>query len=138
MSTPECERWSFPTVLRDLLTTIVLCYLITLGLLHCIALHLDLFAPSAHASCGVQVNVAQVDYRAFQRALASVSHIDVLKVTTGCSVAAFAALELCLFVARRAGIRAGDPECGRGGVGTGTVHPLSDKLVEKPYFGRTP
>ncbi|KAJ6556794.1 hypothetical protein DFH09DRAFT_1365498 [Mycena vulgaris] len=138
MPTPKCERLSLPAVLRDLLTTIVLCYLITLGLLHCIALHLDLFAPSAYASCGVQVNVAQVDYRAFQRALANVSHIDVLKVTTGCSVAAFAALELCLFVARRVGVRAGDPECGLGGAGTATVHPLSEKLVEKPYFGQTP
>jgi hypothetical protein len=38
----------------------------------------------------------------------------VLKVTTGCSVAAFAAQELCMLLARRTGIpcEVGDVECG--------------------------
>ncbi|KAJ7469049.1 hypothetical protein FB451DRAFT_1400627 [Mycena latifolia] len=120
----KSERWSPVTLLRDLLTTVALCYVITLGLLRCIALHLEFFAPSA--TCGLQGAAGQPDYGAYQRAITNIPRMDVLKVTTGCSVFGFAALELCVLLARRAGITTEDPECGMA-----ASHPPSDKLLEK-------
>ncbi|KAJ7840981.1 hypothetical protein B0H13DRAFT_1910469 [Mycena leptocephala] len=66
------------------------------------------FGPPA--ACGVQ---SGSDFRTYQRALENVSHADVLKVTTVCSVAAFGALELCMLLARRMGIpyEVEDVEC---------------------------
>jgi len=97
------QRISPLALLRDLVTTVALCYLITLGLLRCITLHLEYFAPTA--TCGADFDVAQeLDYRKYQRAVANISRIDVLKVTTGCALVAFAAAEFFLALARRAGV----------------------------------
>ncbi|KAJ7637434.1 hypothetical protein B0H17DRAFT_1278968 [Mycena rosella] len=125
------ERRNAAAMLRDLMTTVALCYLITLGLLRGIALHLELFAPSA--SCGV----GQAEHSAYQRALANVSHTDVLKVTTACSVAAFAAVELCILVGRRARIRMQDAETACG-IEFGGIESAPEKQLEKIYFEIVP
>lgn len=113
-------------ILRDLCATVALCYLITLALLRLIAAHLDFYASPAFASCGVG---SGADYRAYQRALESISHVDVLKVTTACSIVAFAAIELCVLLARRAGMpcRTRDVEYG----GSDTLQPVSAYPPEK-------
>ncbi|KAJ7677039.1 hypothetical protein DFH06DRAFT_1317631 [Mycena polygramma] len=97
--TPQCAQRPLTTLLRDLGTTVALCYLITLALLRCIALHLDFFGPPV--TCAAQNHNAEL-VAAYQEAIDNVSQVDVLRITTGCSFAAFAALELCLLLARRA------------------------------------
>ncbi|KAJ7124238.1 hypothetical protein C8R44DRAFT_980615 [Mycena epipterygia] len=117
------------SMLRDLFTTVALCYVITLGLLRCIELHLAFFVLAP--SCAAHVDGTQESYRAYQRSLDNISRVDVLKVTTGCSLVAFAAVELCLLLARRAGIpcNAKDAECGRS-----TSQAVPGKQLEKPYI----
>jgi hypothetical protein len=117
-------------MIRELGITVALCYLITLGLLRCIAVHLAVFGPPA-TQCGAQ---SGSDFRAYQRALDNVSHADVLKVTTGCSVAAFALLELCMLLARRAGIPCGVDDVERNAASE-SIHPpdLPEKHLEKQY-----
>jgi len=123
-------------ILRDLCATVTLCYLITLALIRLIAVHLDFFGPPA--SCGA---ASGTEYHAYQRALDNISRVDVLKVTTICSVFAFAALELCVLFARRAGMacESGDVECGvSDAVQSISAHPLPEKQLEKQYFGIAP
>ncbi|KAJ6550245.1 hypothetical protein B0H19DRAFT_1074108 [Mycena capillaripes] len=122
----QCQKRRPLTILRDLGTMVTLCYLITLGLMRCIALYLDFLGPPA--VCG-----AQVDYRLYLGVIDNISKVDVLKVTTGCSLVAFATLELCLVLARRAGIpcEAGDAEYG---LGEGLSQPSqvsTEKQLEK-------
>ncbi|KAJ6584184.1 hypothetical protein B0H10DRAFT_2234613 [Mycena sp. CBHHK59/15] len=120
---PRCTAL---TLLRDLLITVALCYLITLGLLYCIELHLALFFPLA--SCEQPNTLWAADFRAYQRALAAITHVDVLRVTTGCSVLAFAVAELGLAVARRARMP-GDTE--RGLASASNV--VTEKQLENPF-----
>ncbi|KAF8143814.1 hypothetical protein K438DRAFT_1783384 [Mycena galopus ATCC 62051] len=130
----KCAERLVSTVLRDLCTTVALCYLITLVLVRLIALHLDSFAPPA--SCGGTSSGGGAEYRAYQHFLENLSQVDVLKVTTPCSVVAFAALELGVLLASRAGIacQRGDVECGSGDVQSVPEHPLP----EKQYFEIAP
>ncbi|KAJ7204138.1 hypothetical protein GGX14DRAFT_647646 [Mycena pura] len=86
----------------DLLVTIALCYLITLSLLVCAKrLHLAFYFLPAPApeSCtsppGTPWALAPaLDLSAYQRALAAITPVDVLRVTTAFSVLAFALTEL--------------------------------------------
>ncbi|KAJ7046282.1 hypothetical protein C8F04DRAFT_1063893 [Mycena alexandri] len=121
-------------ILRDLCTTVALCYLITLSLLRVIAADLKLSEPAA--TCSTHIIGVNVDYQAYEHALSSISRADVLMVTTVCSVAAFGVLELCLLLARRAGMAGGearDAECGRDAV------PLvPEQHLEKQYFQIVP
>ncbi|KAJ7724651.1 hypothetical protein B0H16DRAFT_1595873 [Mycena metata] len=119
-------------LLRDLCTTVALCYIITLSLLRIITADLSL---QSAATCSTHVVGANADYQAYQRILGGISKTHVLMVTTVCSVAAFSALELCLLLARRAGIAGceGDAECGR------NIVPLvPEQRPEKQYFQITP
>ncbi|KAF7365541.1 hypothetical protein MVEN_00427400 [Mycena venus] len=121
-------RWTF-ILLRDLCTMVALCYFITLALLRLIAIHLDFFSPPVSCAAG---NGAE--YRAYQRVLENISHFDVLKVTTVCSLVAFAALELCALLARRAGMacETGDVECGGSdAVQSISTCPVPEKQLEK-------
>ncbi|KAK7021248.1 hypothetical protein R3P38DRAFT_3197128 [Favolaschia claudopus] len=86
------------TILRDLLTTVALCYLITLALLRLIALYLDFFLLALPSSCD-----GTRSYRTYQHAVQNIPQFDIMKITTIASVVAFAALELCVLLARRAG-----------------------------------
>lgn len=115
-------------IVRDLCATVALCYLITLALLRLIAAHLDFYASPAFAACGAG---GGAEYRAYQRALEGISHVDVLKVTTACSVVAFVALELCVLLARRAGVpcRTRDVDLERGG--SDALQPVSAYPPEK-------
>ncbi|KAJ6502741.1 hypothetical protein C8R47DRAFT_1210798 [Mycena vitilis] len=131
---PQCtQRGILMRLLRDLSTTVALCYVITLALLRCIALHLDFFGPPVRCSSGAQYE----ELAAYQAAIDNVSQVDVLRITTGCSLVGFAALELCLLLARRArgiaeGEGEGDTECGLVAV-TAQQYP-PEKLPQKcPY-----
>ncbi|KAJ6451592.1 hypothetical protein C8R45DRAFT_88947 [Mycena sanguinolenta] len=122
------------TLLRDLCSTVALCYLITLALVRLIALHLD-FRTSA--SCGM---AGGAEHHTYERVLDNISHLDVLKVTTACSVVAFVVLELGVLLARRAGLACAtcDIECP---VYHNTVQPVSVSPAyppEKQYFEIAP
>ncbi|KAK7048028.1 hypothetical protein R3P38DRAFT_1849018 [Favolaschia claudopus] len=98
-TTRRTERRLGPfTVLRELLTTVALCYLITLALLRLIALYLDFFLLALPSSCD-----GTRSYRTYQHAVQNIPQFDIMKITTIASVVAFAALELCVLLARRAG-----------------------------------
>ncbi|KAF7357467.1 hypothetical protein MSAN_01342900 [Mycena sanguinolenta] len=137
IQTEKCTdgRWQAATLLRDLCSTVALCYLITLALVRLIALHLDLLGTST--SCGI---ASGAEGHTYQRVLDDISHLDVLKVTTICSVVAFAVLELGVLLARRAGMVPGrwDVECA---VCHNTAQPVSVSQVyppEKQYFEIAP
>ncbi|KAJ7089039.1 hypothetical protein C8R43DRAFT_1244758 [Mycena crocata] len=130
------HQHAYLTMLRELLAMIALCYFITLGLLRCIAQHLDLFFPPASAGYSPKSSI-----ETYQRAIASVSRADVLKITASSSVLAFTAMEICVAVMARASHRVGDidPECGvsagPGVAAASSAAPVPEKSLEKPYFG---
>ncbi|KAJ7088478.1 hypothetical protein B0H15DRAFT_291803 [Mycena belliarum] len=131
MSDPHADpRRRLRTMLRDLLTTIALCHLITLGLLRCIALHTALFVPAA--TCAL-LPPDQTAHSAHAH-LTDIPQLAVLKVTAGCSLAAFAALELCLLLARRVRTRMCQIDAESGARPRATALP-PDKPLEKSYFG---
>ncbi|KAJ7702763.1 hypothetical protein B0H17DRAFT_1237260 [Mycena rosella] len=83
-------------VIRELATTVVLCYLTTLGLLRFIAQHLNLFVSPP--GCDSKI------VEAYRRVLSDITCLEVLRVTTGYTLVGFAAVELSILLARRAGL----------------------------------
>ncbi|KAJ6546374.1 hypothetical protein B0H10DRAFT_1326464 [Mycena sp. CBHHK59/15] len=97
-------------LLRDLLTMIALCFLITLGILQCIEMYLDFVPPAPACTCASPL---QLDAQPYRRLLANVSRLDVFKVTTVCALLAFVGTEICGAAARRLGLSVlYDVECG--------------------------
>ncbi|KAJ7069596.1 hypothetical protein C8F01DRAFT_1245794 [Mycena amicta] len=120
-------------LIRDLLVTILLSCLITVGLLHCIWLYLTLFLPLPlpTANCVIPMQpetIANGSYLThlriifpldlyltpLQRAVASLTYTDVLRVTTGFTFLVFALVEL---VAIHARTRTRDQDAERGHLG---------------------
>ncbi|KAJ7777570.1 hypothetical protein DFH07DRAFT_766328 [Mycena maculata] len=92
-TTPAETSRGARTVLRDLCTTVALCYVITLALL---ALHTHFSGPRTRCTDAGQ------EHRYGADGGTGMAPVDVLKVTTVFSLGAFAATELCLLLARRA------------------------------------
>jgi hypothetical protein len=94
-------------MIRELGRTVALFYLIALVLLRCIAVHLAARRMSHMPTCS--------------------------KVSTGCPVAALAALELRLLLTRRTGIpcEVKDVECGERDGASEFLHPLPEKQLEE-------
>ncbi|KAF7314536.1 hypothetical protein MKEN_00926800 [Mycena kentingensis (nom. inval.)] len=122
------------TLLRDLLITIALSCLITIGLLHCIAMYLTLFFPPTLdcASCsepdvqppwsfilGLDLHAdLDVQLTPLQRAVAAITYADVLRVTTGFGLLVFVAVEVGSRRRRRCRDLE-DAELGTGSIGVG-------------------
>ncbi|KAJ7222000.1 hypothetical protein C8J57DRAFT_1253754 [Mycena rebaudengoi] len=91
--TTQSDRWRPLTMMRELGMTVSLCYFITLGLLQYTSRRLR----TARYVRGAE----RLGFLRVPAAFENVSHAELLKVTTGCSVAAFAMLELCILRLRR-------------------------------------
>ncbi|KAJ7616111.1 hypothetical protein FB45DRAFT_873385 [Roridomyces roridus] len=109
--TRQSNRGWLPMV-RDLLVIIGLSYLITVALLRCIALQVELLELSGEYYVGgtaAHIAVALEHLNKAATAYSAASEFEVFKVTTGFSVLAFGLTELVLLLMRRLVWRS-DPE----------------------------
>nr|GAT52230.1 predicted protein [Mycena chlorophos] len=110
LAAPRSTSHVLLTLVRDLVVTMLLSCLITIGLLHCIWLYLTVFFPIAidgstsveqmglkHFVLPIPLPLDTVNLPSLQRALGALTYTDVLRVTAVFTLVVFAFVEAAAF-----------------------------------------